>query len=198
MFTFSLLTRGLIDEYGWRGTVLLLAGICFQGSVFGLLLLPPDNGSVADTKPTQDEQLPMMIETSNSEKNKNDEIENDIILEAETSKAGESFIEKDCFKENNSVKDPKAVVASKRNRLNLLLGSFRKLFDFTLLTNVKFLIFILSIISVHLAYPLVINMTVDRSVELGMTKYEASWMTSAIGKSASVYYFTYYLVRSDI
>ncbi|XP_060582252.1 monocarboxylate transporter 12-like [Ruditapes philippinarum] len=41
MFVMNHLSRFLLDHYGWRGTVLLFAGISLQGTALGLLLLPP-------------------------------------------------------------------------------------------------------------------------------------------------------------
>ena len=166
MFIFSLIYRALINEYGWRGTVLLQAGICFQGTVFGLLLLPPDKGNVADTNPKQDEKKQVMIERDNSVTNTKlscDKTDNDILFVTDICKVDETVIEKDQFQFDET--ETKAEKDNRKQPLNWLLRSFRNLFDFTLFTNVNFLIFIMSVIAVHLAYSIVINMTVDRSVE---------------------------------
>ncbi|XP_053376642.1 monocarboxylate transporter 12-like isoform X2 [Mercenaria mercenaria] len=63
----------------------------------------------------------------------------------------------------------------------LLKQMFQSIFDTSLLTDLRFWIFLLSTVVVHLAFSVVITMTADRAMELGMTKYEASWLASSIG-----------------
>ncbi|XP_060589711.1 uncharacterized protein LOC132744935 isoform X2 [Ruditapes philippinarum] len=160
---------------------LLEAGMCIQGSVFGLLLLPPVKSNVTNAKPVKDEQLQIMIETENRKTNNSCD-KNDIILETDLAEVDEDLTERDYFEiEKNTEKEPKAEKCSKSPKCKWLLSPIRNMFDISLLTDVKFVIFLLSLIACHLAYSLVLNMTVDRALELGMTKNESAWLASSIG-----------------
>jgi hypothetical protein len=59
---------------------------------------------------------------------------------------------------------------------------FKEYFDTKLLTDMRFWIFILSTVIVYLAFFVVVHMTADSAVESGMSKFEASWLASAIGE----------------
>jgi hypothetical protein len=59
---------------------------------------------------------------------------------------------------------------------------FKDYFDTKLLIDMRFWIFILSTIIVHLAFSVVVHMTADSAVESGMSKFEASWLASSIGE----------------
>ncbi|XP_060589710.1 monocarboxylate transporter 12-like isoform X1 [Ruditapes philippinarum] len=165
---------------------LLEAGMCIQGSVFGLLLLPPVKSNVTNAKPVKDEQLQIMIETENRKTNNSCD-KNDIILETDLAEVDEDLTERDYFEiEKNTEKEPKAEKCSKSPKCKWLLSPIRNMFDISLLTDVKFVIFLLSLIACHLAYSLVLNMTVDRALELGMTKNESAWLASSIGIASTI------------
>lgn len=193
-FVMNHLTRYMLDHYGWRGTLLLNAGIALQGSVLGLLLLPPLSKSRGDDaskqlKETSDAEFkklkvieyktnnrrqgtnscfPCLTSSNNAEENNESEIKviyiNDTV-ENNIQVTGNAYIDKVIF-------DKKA---------NSLKRVIRRIFSSKLLTHGGFLLFLLANFAVHLAFTIPFNLLPDQAVENGMTKHEASWLISSIG-----------------
>ncbi|XP_053376591.1 monocarboxylate transporter 13-like isoform X2 [Mercenaria mercenaria] len=184
-FAFNQFTRVLIAEYGWRGTILIEAGMCLQCVVFSLFLLAPfqektgrpntcfKEETVSTIKPDNFpnahncEHIPFTQNTGEVKIGKSVD-KNNFEMETEPE---ESAIKRDTGK-REIYKSPDSV---------LLKQMFQSIFDTSLLADLRFWIFLLSTVVVHLAFSVVITMTADRAMELGMTKYEASWLASSIG-----------------
>ena len=190
------LSRYMLDHYGWRGTVLLFAGIALQGAALGLLLLPP--------LPKMKAIDPMLCETP------------EIVVEGKPSsnrrrRKGKSFFT--CFDGSESANDTDeaelkvfnindtldANVQLSRYETNVDKGVFDKkvtsvkkvlarIFSSKLLTHGGFLLFLLANFAVHLAFTIPFNLLPDQAVENGMTKHEASWLISSIGELINVFH----------
>jgi hypothetical protein len=171
-----------MHEYGWRGTVLIQSGICLQCLVFGLLLLPP-------TRETRATQMITVSVISDSESS---------ICRVEDNCVHSNDEDKitDCIDNNRKMSDEKSRIDTstahnktmKRSKHSCVLHNlclkdlFKEYFDTKLLTDIRFWIYIIATIIVHLAFSVVIHMTADNAVESGMSKFEASWLASSIGE----------------
>ncbi|XP_053404599.1 monocarboxylate transporter 14-like [Mercenaria mercenaria] len=191
-FVMNHLTRYMLDHYGWRGTVLLFAGIALQGAALGLLLLPP-LPKLKDPTLT-DAPKAMYI------KNINADDQHSINRRLKTKSCFSCFRSVDSAEEVNeselkvfNINDTldtnvqlsryetnmdKVIYDKKGNSLKRVI---QRIFSSKLLTHGGFILFLFANFAVHLAFTIPFNLLPDQAVENGMTKHEASWLISSIG-----------------
>ncbi|XP_045178828.2 monocarboxylate transporter 12-like [Mercenaria mercenaria] len=184
-FVFNQLTRALIDEYSWRGTLLLEAGITLQGAVLGLFLLPPKAKRLigydqnietlineGDSKSTSSNHNPLSNSSKAYTTNNKDEIGTDI--------------EKTCFEIDTDIhckEDASAGTSTSSSKLRTTLDS---VLHVDLLKDFRCWLFLMSAFTFQLAFTIPFNLIPDQAIESGMTKHQAAWLTSSIGISNTV------------
>ncbi|XP_053386530.1 monocarboxylate transporter 12-like [Mercenaria mercenaria] len=184
-FVFNQLTRALIDQYSWRGTILLEAGITLQGAVLGLFLLPPK------AKRLKDQNNKKLKGDSNSVSTSGNSL-------SDSSKAYTTIhkdelgtdIEKTCFEidtdincEEDASTRPSSRSTKSSSKLQMTINS---LLHVSLLKNFRCWLFLLSASTFQFAFTIAFSLIPDQAMEIGMTKHQATWLTSSIGISNTI------------
>jgi hypothetical protein len=163
----------MLDHYGWRGTVLLFAGISLQGTALGLLLLPPlPKMKVVDPVLCDTPEIFVVEEKqSNNKRRRSEDTELKVFHTNDT-------LDTNVQLSRYETQVDKIVFDKKGNSVKKFLA---RVFSSKLLTHGEFLFFLLANFAVHLAFTIPFNFLPDQAVENGMTKHEASWLISSIG-----------------
>jgi hypothetical protein len=180
----------MLDHYGWRGTVLLFAGISLQGAALGLLLLPPlPKMKVVDPMLCDTPEI-VVVEGKQSNNRRRRSAKSFFTCFADSDSANESEnAELKVFNINDTLDTnvqlsryetqvDKVLFDKKGNSVKKVLA---RVFSSKLLTHGGFLLFLLANFAVHLAFTIPFNLLPDQAVENGMSKHEASWLISSIG-----------------
>ncbi|KAL4217177.1 hypothetical protein ACF0H5_023631 [Mactra antiquata] len=173
MFIFNQLTRFLIQEYGWRGAILLEAGIVLQGAVVGLFLVRiiPRSKTEAEV-PLFDKDIVIQVYQTDSNKD----------LELVNVKEIDSYGGEIQTNINRSI----VSVNSLRPKRFFMKNLCSSMFDLTLLTDVRCMLFLMSTFILNLGFSIPFNLLPDQVVEDGLTKHSAAWLSSSIGISNTV------------
>ena len=143
--------------YGFTGALLLTAGILLHGIPCALLFVKPDDN---------------VSRPCNNHDRITGEINAGFKLEVEENKTAEIKPEVE-IKSNSLCKNEKEVKAKKR---------CAEMFSLSLFKNPKFAAFIGSSFAVNLAFLTPFHLLPDQAIELGMSKSEAAWLASVIGR----------------
>ncbi|KAL4217178.1 hypothetical protein ACF0H5_023632 [Mactra antiquata] len=172
-FVFNLLTRFCIDTYGWRGTILLEAGIALQGAILGLFLvrITPPNNSESVALSTDERTDPQI------------DYELHVIQDMEPGNHIEYTPESQTNTKQTRQQNDDKINKSKTFIIKTIMES---MFDIKLLTDIRCFLFLMSTFMINLAFTIPFNLLPDQALESGMTKYEASWLTSSIGITNTV------------
>lgn len=163
--------RVLIDAYSWRGTLMLIAGIFLHVAVFGSLFRP-----LVERKKSvypQRENINGIRTSSSAAANENDEESNGRV-----------------FKEPSSV--TAAVASSSRSlRKQSCIGGlcskiFASAFDFSLLRNASFSLYIVSVFFVHVGLTTFNQHTPSRAAHWGVSRNLVAVLPTITGISIGV------------
>ena len=175
----------LIGNYGWRGTLLILAGLLANIGICGALYRPTMleykgklQSSAAADKPSR---------ITNGANKQTDAVMNGAPLEKE-------------YSETQSKMGDSDTVAMFPGSACMAVGrTFLGAFDFTLFRNFYFDLLLISYLLQGLAYIIVIQYLPVRAVHAGISELNAAYLISAIGISSGVARLTHgYLIDYHI
>ncbi|XP_052104355.1 monocarboxylate transporter 12-like isoform X2 [Mytilus californianus] len=171
-FVFAPVVRILIDEYGWRGAILMEAGFIMNIVLCGAFFRPVQNksGKTTDKSVIKNEAIDLSIVE--------DEI--DIKEASMTSKQIFSIVKN---KDEGLQALKTKSTTSPDPSTNSVSSCFSKHFDFGLLTNPAFTIFVVSNYFTALGFNTPYVYLPDRAEEKGMNQFDSAFLLSIIGIS---------------
>ncbi|KAL4221153.1 hypothetical protein ACF0H5_019412 [Mactra antiquata] len=201
-FAVNQIVRPLIDYYGWKGTVLLEAGLALQGAVVGLFLVRTRQDSKMKSVDTSHSELIGVVSNKlnpNSSFNTNYVIgehsyNNDVIDEQYTNNVDQL----DAFGPKPDLHVRQEIIGTNTINVNFheesntkkknvnFTKTCKSLFDFSLLKDVRCVLILLSVFIMSLGYGIPFTFIPDQVIESGFTKQEAAWLTSSIGNIWSI------------
>lgn len=176
-FVWAPVVRILIDEYGWRGTTLILTGVILNLTIFSALLRPPnsqytkskDNILIKDYMSSESASYNHMTEdTEHITVDESKELSPDSYTKVEMNDVTHIFVE------------THTITKFKIVRHNCF-SSVLEYYDFSLFRNPVFLIFLLSNFSTLLGLNAPYVYLPDRSQEKGISKTDSAFFISIIG-----------------
>ncbi|KAL4221435.1 solute carrier 16 [Mactra antiquata] len=193
--TANQIMRPLIDHYGWKGTILLEAGLALQGVVVGLfLVLTPPNAhqnpmDVSHSKQNcteQDKQNSVFTINGAVQDNscyndvKDEHCSNSYSVTSRPNVKSQFENDVTCLKENYS--DGRGNTRKKFN----LMKVCRSIFDFRLLKDARCILILLAVFIFALGIMIPFTFIPDQVIKSGLTKQDAVWLSSSIGISGTV------------
>ena len=175
-FIWAPVVRLLIDEYGWRGTTLILTGVIFNLTIFSALLRPPslqytkskDNILIKDYMSTGSESYHVTEGTNDIAVDESQKLHSESYTKVEMNDVTHTFVE--------THKNTKFKIAC-----HYCFSAVLKHYDFSLFRNSVFLIFLLSNFSTLLGLNAPYVYLPDRSQEKGISKTDSAFFISIIG-----------------
>ncbi|CAG2192268.1 unnamed protein product [Mytilus edulis] len=175
IFVFAPVVRILIEEYGWRGTLLIEAGFILNIIVCGAFFRPmqKQSGRTTEKSETKEEAIDLLRCDDNLIYIKENCIPSD----------------KNCTIEENASQDDdvhaskQEIITQTKSTKNTTLSFFSRHFDFGLLTNPIFTIFVVSNCCTCLGFNAPYVYLPDRAEEKGMNKLDSAFLLSVIGIS---------------
>lgn len=182
-FVFNQLMRFLIDQYGWRGALLIEAGIALQGAVLGLFLSPPIPRIKAVPSRSVSFKKVNGLETDDDLVKIKDEVGMAKHLTDDLKRDSEGVENERCqFKLDTEETD----IVETKTRADSIKSKINVVFHFNLLKDYRCWLFLMSAFTFELAFTIPYNLIPDQAIEIGMTKQEAAWLSSSIGISNTI------------
>lgn len=175
-FVWAPVVRILIDEYGWRGTTLILTGVIFNLTIFSALLRPP-------TSQCNKRKHSILIKddmSAESESYHFTEDTNDINVD-ESKKLHPDSYTKEEMKDVTLTSVETHTITKLEIVCHTCFSAVLKHYDFSLFRNSVFLIFLLSNFSTLLGMNAPYVYLPDRSEEKGISKTDSAFFISIIG-----------------
>ncbi|KAL4221154.1 hypothetical protein ACF0H5_019413 [Mactra antiquata] len=189
-FAVNQMIKPLIDYYGWKGTVLLEAGLALQGVVVGLFLVRTrEESNSSHSKPIGAVSNNLKSNSRFNTKYVMGEhsYNNEVIDESCTNNVvqPDKFGSKPDLHVRQEITDTNSINAygesnAKKENVNFK-ETCKSLFDVSLLKDVRCVLILLSVFIMSLGYGIPFTFIPDQVIESGFTKQEAVWLTSSIG-----------------
>ncbi|XP_060587816.1 monocarboxylate transporter 13-like [Ruditapes philippinarum] len=184
-FVFNILTRKLIDEYSWRGTLLLEAGITLQGAVLGQLLLQP-KFKRSNEHDHNLETLMDKIDAKSVIDTENEYTDSSGVIIRKYQKDKVTDSENICFEIKTEANYTSKTKPSSAKAISKMIPTINTILHVDLLKDYKCWLFLMSAFTFQLAFTIPFNLIPDQAIGTGMTKNQAAWLTSSIGISNTV------------
>ncbi|XP_071126386.1 monocarboxylate transporter 12-like isoform X1 [Mytilus edulis] len=175
IFVLAPVVRILIEEFGWRGTLLIEAGFILNIIVCGAFFRPMQKQSGRKTKKseTKEEAIDLL--------RCDDNLIN--IKENCTPSDKKCTIEENASQDDDVHASKQEIITQTKSTKNTTLSFFSRHFDFGLLTNPIFTIFVVSNCCTCLGFNAPYVYLPDRAEEKGMNKLDSAFLLSVIGIS---------------
>lgn len=175
IFVFAPVVRILIEEFGWRGTLLIEAGFILNIMVCGAFFRPMQKQSGRKTKKseTKEEAIDLLRCDDNLI----------YIKENCTPSDKKCTIEENASQDDDVHASKQEIITQTKSTKNTTLSFFSRHFDFGLLTNPIFTIFVVSNCCTCLGFNAPYVYLPDRAEEKGMNKLDSAFLLSVIGIS---------------
>ncbi|KAL4220990.1 solute carrier 16 [Mactra antiquata] len=194
--TVNQMVRPLIDHYGWKGTILLEAGVALQGVVIGLFLVRRTSDAKTKSMDTS-HSTPNVTVSSNFTRNINVVIDencfnNDVtvehcissIIQLDTSRTNtEDNVKKETTSTEKINDDPECKAHNEEFDFRQICKS---MFDLKLFEDKRCFLIVSAVFIMSLGYGIPFTFIPDQVVESGLTKQEALWLMSSIGVAGIV------------
>lgn len=175
------LTNYLLEEFGFQGALILLAGVPLQGVVFGALIISPEKALAMQKRrhistPLKKEK-PDTIFTVLPEKD-TFKLSDDIVTKSkavEVSSEGPSLAKSQSYLKNSKTSNKTSSFCANLKRI------VKATVDIHLFKNAVFVSFLISTLLLNFFYGITIVFMVDRAVSYGISTEAGSFLISATG-----------------
>ena len=183
--SFGLLVGGpvirlLMDHYGWRGSILLMAAISAQCLLAAVLLYPPDRGTRGQS---QEQAVTGDMDGHEEHIQPHQDREHDECSAQEKMSAVSSVIEKPLTTRPSEMKQCQENLPKKgyMRCMKTKLGTMCACFDLSLLGDLAFLLLFLAAMPTTFGAFTCRNYNIQRAIEQGIQRPQAAFLSTAWG-----------------